>query len=156
MLNDLVNLIDFRCREKNLQLKIEVCEEIPDCLYGDDIRIRQILTNLLTNAVKYTQKGSVTMKADFEKKNRNIEGTGLGMNITKQLIAMMEGTLEVESVYGEGSVFRVLLPQKVVSFEPMGSFQKRYEDFVKQKKSYCPMFCAPEAKILIVDDNEVN
>ena len=193
MLNDLVNLIDFRCREKNLQLRLEVCENIPDCLFGDDIRIRQIVTNLLTNAVKYTQKGSVTLKADFEKKsedeiflsievqdtgigirredqeklfesfrrldeekNRNIEGTGLGMNITKQLIAMMDGTLDVESVYGEGSVFRVVLPQKVVSFEPMGNFQKRYEDFVKQKNSYCPMFCAPEAKILIVDDNEVN
>lgn len=193
LFNDLVNLIDFRCREKNLELHIEVCEEIPDLLYGDDIRIRQIVTNLLTNAVKYTKKGSVTLAADYEKKseeeillsievrdtgigirkedqeklfesfqrldeekNRNIEGTGLGMNITKQLIAMMDGTLEVESVYGEGSVFRVLLPQKVVSFEPMGNFEKCYEEFVKQKTSYCPLFCAPKAKILIVDDNEVN
>lgn len=120
-------------RSKNLQLRLEVCENIPDCLFGDDIRLRQIVTNLLTNAVKYTQKGSVTLKADFEKKsedeiflsievrdtgigirkedheklfesfrrldeekNRNIEGTGLGMNITKQLIAMMDG---IETVH---------------------------------------------------------
>ena len=112
-------------RSKNLQLRLEVCENIPDCLFGDDIRIRQIVTNLLTNAVKYTQKGSVTLKADFEKKsedeiflsievrdtgigirredqeklfesfrrldeekNRNIEGAGLEMNITKSLPPM--------------------------------------------------------------------
>lgn len=193
ILNDLVNLIDFRCREKNLELRLEVDQEIPENLFGDDIRIKQIITNLLTNAVKYTKEGSVTLEVGYakleeeeiqlriavkdtgigikeedreklfesfqrldEEKNREIEGTGLGMNITQRLIRMMNGTLEVESEYGKGSVFRVLIPQKVMDKEPVGDFKKRYEEFLKQKTQYCPQFCAPKAELLLVDDNEVN
>ena len=193
VLNDLVNLIDFRCREKNLELHLEVEKDIPENLFGDDIRIKQIVTNLLTNAVKYTKEGSVTLEVGYtrlgeeeiqlsiavkdtgigikeedkeklfesfrrldEEQNREIEGTGLGMNITQRLIQMMGGKLEVESTYGKGSVFCVLIPQKVMEWEPMGDFKKRYEEFLKQKTEYCPQFCAPEAEILLVDDNEVN
>lgn len=193
VLNDLVNLIDFRCKEKNLELNIHVEEKTPEELFGDDVRIKQIVTNLLTNAVKYTKEGSVTLSVDFEEQqqdtiilrievkdtgigireedreklfesfrrldeeqNREIEGTGLGMNITQRLIDMMDGKLEVESVYGEGSVFRVLLPQKVMSWDAIGDYQKRYEQFLKKKSSYQPKFCAPDARILLVDDNEIN
>ena len=193
VLNDLVNLIDFRCKEKSLELNIHVEEKTPEELFGDDVRIKQIVTNLLTNAVKYTKEGSVTLSVDFEEQqqdtiilrievkdtgigireedreklfesfrrldeeqNREIEGTGLGMNITQRLIDMMDGKLEVESVYGEGSVFRVLLPQKVMSWDAIGDYQKRYEQFLKKKSSYQPKFCAPDARILLVDDNEIN
>lgn len=193
MLNDLVNLIEFRCKEKHLELKVCVDETLPNELYGDDVRLKQIVTNLLTNAVKYTKKGSVTLKVDYEKvdethinlcikvidtgigirkedreklfesyrrldegKNRNIEGTGLGMNITRRFIDMMDGTLEVESVYGKGSEFCVKIPQEVLAWDETGDYQKRYQKFLKRERSYCPSFSAPEAVILIVDDNEIN
>lgn len=193
LLNDLVHMIDFRCKEKQLELNVHVNESLPNELFGDDVRIKQIMTNLLTNAVKYTKEGSVTLDIDYAKideghinlcvkvidtgigirredkeklfesytrleegKNRNIEGTGLGMNITRRFIGMMNGTLEVESVYGKGSEFCVKIPQEVLAWDAIGDYQERYRRFLKQKISYCASFSAPEAKILIVDDNEIN
>lgn len=192
VVNDTVNMLSLRFEEKGLELKINADPEIPSCLFGDEVRIRQILTNIMTNALKYTDSGSVTLTAGFEKqsedsvllilsvkdtgrgikeedreklfcgftrvdqvKNRNIEGTGLGLSITSRLVSMMNGTIEVESVYGEGSEFIVKLPQKIISAEPSGEFCTRTESAPDRRK-YRESFTAPEARILVTDDNRSN
>ena len=191
VLNDVVNMVEYRAERKGLDVIINVDEETPDCLIGDEVRIRQIIMNLLTNAVKYTEEGSVTLsvkgeavsagilltlavkdtgigihKEDMEnlfsgfqrldlQRNRNIEGTGLGLTITRRLADMMGGVISVDSRYGEGSVFTVTLPQKVASEEPIGTFipgvGKRPDG-----QRYRESFTAPGACVLVVDDNEMN
>ena len=91
-----------------------------------------------------------------EEKNRNIEGTGLGMNITMSLLKMMGGDMEVESEYQKGSVFTVIIPQKIVNSEPAGSFQKIQENNTWHKESRQGSFEAPEGRVLVVDDNKMN
>ncbi|MBO5514807.1 MAG: hypothetical protein J5963_01745, partial [Schwartzia sp.] len=157
VLNDLVNMVKTRAEKKGLELHVEASPELPTLLFGDEIRIKQVATNILTNAVKYTEKGSVTLRVSFEKaggqnirlrfavqdtgigikpedldklynaferieeaRNRTIEGTGLGMNITKRLLELMGSRLEVESVYGEGSTFSFTVEQRVVNWSPIG------------------------------------
>nr|MCR5717166.1 response regulator [Lachnospiraceae bacterium] len=61
LVRDLQIIIKARAQEKNLDLKIDVTESIPDKLYGDDVRLKQVILNLLTNAVKYTEQGSVRL-----------------------------------------------------------------------------------------------
>lgn len=193
ILNDALNMVRERAEKKGLILKVEADPEIPDSLYGDEIRIRQVLTNLLTNGVKYTNEGTVTLVVDFEEleknqimlniqvkdtgigikeedqkslfvafqrldqvNNRHIEGTGLGLPITGRLVEMMQGTICVDSVYGEGSCFSVSIPQKVISYEPMGDFKKKFQDSTRKRKGYHRSFVASEAKILVVDDNKMN
>lgn len=85
-----------------------------------------------------------------------MEGTGLGMNITKQLLNMMDSRLEVESVYGEGSVFSFHLKQKVVNWEPIGDFEKALKRSFANRKKYQESFIAPEARVLVVDDTKMN
>ena len=191
MINDVSNMIEFRAKEKGLEFIVDIDENIPSRLYGDDIRIRQIIVNLLTNAVKYTEKGSVTFsiqstkdadkcilyisvkdtgmgirKEDKEKlfeqysrldmeKNRNIEGTGLGMSITLQLLNLMNSNLKVNSVYGEGSEFYFYLTQPITNDTPIGSLQDRIKE-QKSSYNYGVSFIAPKAKILLVDDNYMN
>lgn len=191
MLNDLFNMFSLRTQEKGLKFDVIVDPKLPSKLYGDDIRIRQVLGNFLTNAVKYTEKGTVTLelagrtegenvvlhftvkdtgigiKQDnmsklflaFERfdeaKNRNIEGTGLGMNISAQLLKLMGADLKVESVYGKGSTFRFDLRQRIIDEEPIGSFQERARKAVREHV-YHASFTAPEGEILLVDDNRVN
>ena len=141
-------MILFKSQDKGLDFKIEIDESIPNELCGDEVRIRQILTNLLNNAVKYTSKGSVRLtlngtrldgrglllkfmvsdtgigikEEDIEKlftkferlemeQNSTVEGTGLGLVITKRLLEMMNGNISVESEYSKGSVFTVTIPQ---------------------------------------------
>ena len=192
-LHDLVTMISMRAQKKGLLLKTNVDKELPAILYGDEIRIKQIVMNILTNAVKYTEKGSVTLEVSGEKKdaehivllvkvkdtgigikeedigklfsaferieekrNRNIEGTGLGMNITTRLLAMMDSDLEVESVYGEGSVFSFKLLQKVVSWKAIGDFEASWKETVKNSRKQTGSFIAPGALILAVDDTPMN
>lgn len=191
LIHDVVNMLDMKARDKGLELNLSVDERIPSRLWGDDVRIRQVLVNLMTNAVKYTETGSVTLtvsavvhedtakltfrvedtgigirKEDIEKlyheferieeqRNRKIEGTGLGMNITTRLLERMGSKLEVESVYGKGSVFSFTLEQKIMSHEPMGDLVQRIKNQAASY-SYQPMFTAPEAHLLVVDDNAVN
>ena len=91
-----------------------------------------------------------------EKRNRNIEGTGLGLNLTKKLVEMMGGEIHAKSTYGEGSEFVVWIPQKVINSEPIGDFEKQYQHFVNNSDNHGQKFIAPDAQILIVDDVEIN
>ena len=191
-LYNVVNMMSLKAQNKDLELEVQVDEALPNLLEGDDIRIRQILVNLLNNAVKYTHEGKVTllvkkeswekntakirfvvkdtgigikeedMKKLFvaferieEKRNRNIEGTGLGINICVQLLEMMHSSLQVESEYGKGSTFSFVLEQKVTGDETVGEFdiQKKRALELSQYKA---VFTAPNAKVLVVDDNGMN
>lgn len=190
IVKNLVNMIKPRAQKKNLKFKVNVDKNIPNELFGDSVRIRQVAINFLTNAVKYTQVGSVTFNVGFEKrganeivlvfsvkdtgmgireedrkklftdfqrldmkKNKNIEGTGLGLAITYKLVQMMNGWITVDSVYGKGSTFTVKFPQKFFGNELVGEFS---EEVIAAQKKYQPSFIAPDVKILVVDDNEMN
>ncbi len=191
LIHDLINMTIQRAKDKNIKLEVEVDHEIPSRLFGDDVRIRQILTNILTNAVKYTQEGIVWLRvkshktdetvilrfevedtgigikeedlpklsAEFERieenRNRNIEGSGLGMSITIQLLELLGSRLQVESIYGKGSKFYFELEQKIIDPIPIGDFESRVHQ-IAQDYNYNTKFYAPDAKILIVDDNIVN
>ena len=195
VINDLVTMIQTRTDKKGLLLKLDFAEDIPKVLYGDEVRIKQVVTNILTNAVKYTEKGSVTFHIGYEKiannpdsvflnfsvadtgigikpedmaklfseferieekRNRNIEGTGLGMNITKRLLEMMGTSLKVESVYGEGSMFSFRLQQKVIKWEPLGDYEAAHRASLLSIKKYKEKFTAPDAHVLVVDDTPMN
>ena len=192
LIDDLVNMISEKARKKGLEFKTEIDSTLPQSLYGDDVRLRQIVTNILTNAVKYTHAGSVTLKISGkeidsdtfelkigvndtgigiraedmgklfqsfqrldEEKNRNIEGTGLGIAIVQKLLGMMDSRLEVFSEYGRGSEFSFKLRQKIIDKTPIGDFaarQRKNSDTVAEKK----FLIADGAKILAVDDNDMN
>jgi signal transduction histidine kinase/CheY-like chemotaxis protein len=193
LVNDLVNMISKRAKDKNLALNIDVDKTIPNLLFGDDVRLKQCILNLLTNAVKYTEKGSVTLKVKGEKsgsehinltisiidtgiglkeedlpklftafqrieesRNRTIEGTGLGLNIVQNLLGLMDTKLEVKSVYGEGSTFFFTVKQRVVDWTEVGDFNDLYKKSLLEIAKYKEGFHAPNAKILIVDDTELN
>ncbi len=193
LLNDLVSMIQKRASDKGLSLRVDADPAIPNLLHGDEIRIKQILTNLLTNAVKYTETGSITLRVAVEKtegdridlhisvrdtgigirqedipklfaaferieekRNRKIEGTGLGMSITHRLLSLMNSELMVESVYGGGSEFSFLLRQQIVGTEPMGNFAEAYRRSHARTWEYREKFTAPEARVLVVDDTDLN
>lgn len=193
VINDCYNMIFFKAQDKKLELELKVNPCLPAELFGDEVRIRQIINNLLSNAVKYTQKGTVTLTVDFkeraearidliiqvkdtgigirqedfeklfesfqrleEKRNRTIEGTGLGLNLTKRLTEMMGGTLTVESVYGEGSTFTARIPQEVRNSTQMGDFMERYQSRIVSAGQTKDGLTAPKARILVVDDVEMN
>ena len=195
IINDLVNVIQIRADEKQLSLFLEFDKNIPKILYGDEIRIKQIITNILTNAVKYTEKGSVTFSIGFkriedepdsvillvsikdtgigikpehmkklfmeferieEKRNRSIEGTGLGMAITQNLLYLMKSKLNVESIYGLGTKVSFELKQKVAKWEPLGDYEASYKANLKERKKYKEKFIAPQAQLLMIDDNSMN
>ena len=195
VINDLVNMIHTKAQDKGLQLILNVSREVPKFLHGDEIRIKQVITNILTNAVKYTEKGSVTFSINYEKlpeepdsvlldiavmdtgigikpedmrklfsefdrieeeRNRKVEGTGLGMSITKRLLEMMGASLEVESVYELGSKFSFKLKQTVVKWEALGNYEDAYMASIGRRTKYHETFRAPDANILVVDDTEMN
>ena len=91
-----------------------------------------------------------------QEKNRNIEGTGLGLAITNMLLNLMGGTIALKSVYGEGSTFTIVLPQTVMEDSPIGNLVERMQEAAVHDKQYVPSFTAPDADILVVDDNEMN
>jgi CheY-like chemotaxis protein len=91
-----------------------------------------------------------------EDKNRNIEGTGLGLNITMRLVKMMGGTIGVNSKYGEGTTFTAQMKQTVVDRTPIGDFAQNLTRMQTYKEEYKPVLIAPSAKVLVVDDNDMN
>ena len=192
LVGDLVNMIKDRAAKKGLELEVEVNDNIPNLLYGDEVRIKQCILNLLTNAVKYTNEGKVKLVVDYEnqdqdiilkvkvtdtgigikpedmsalftpfdrieeKKNRHIEGTGLGMSIVKKMLSLMDSELNVYSEYGKGSAFSFDLLQGVVDLQPVGDVAKRYNALQRDRSEYHQLFTAPDARILVVDDTEAN
>ena len=190
LLNDLNNIITPMTKEKKLDFNIKVDEKLPSGLLGDVGKVRQIIINLLNNAVKYTKQGEISLVVggdlsgekvdltvkvkdtgigikddnldklfmDFERvdleENRNIEGTGLGLAIVYRLLQHMGGDIKVSSKYGEGTEFVVRLPQGVADVTPIGDFQVKYESEGDTK--YTERFVAPDAKVLVVDDHEMN
>ncbi|MBQ3452190.1 MAG: response regulator, partial [Selenomonadaceae bacterium] len=194
LIDELVNMIYEKANKKNLSLITKIDPNLPKSLFGDDMRIKQVITNLLTNAVKYTKEGSVTLtmrgeiigednfilhvsvkdtgigirEEDIEKlfqsfirldeqKNKNIEGTGLGISIVKELLTMMNSRLEVESVYGKGSEFSFHLPQKIIDKTPVGIYGEHHAERKNKERVEPKNFIkAPSARILAVDDTSMN
>ena len=160
LVNDVISALNTRIGDKDIKLIINIDPHIPHKLYGDDVRIKQVLLNLASNAVKFTPSGYVILsisgvkknnkfhlqvsvkdtgigikKEDMHKlfglfeqldskRNRNIEGTGLGLRISKELLTLMKGTISVNSVYGEGSEFSFTVPQLIVRDTPCGTLTK--------------------------------
>nr|MCR5587129.1 response regulator [Lachnospiraceae bacterium] len=191
-IHDLVNTISQRADDKGLRFEVDVDENLPCAMIGDNVRVAQVIMNLLTNAVKYTEKGYIRfsirlleMKNDkvkffvsvkdtgigikeedtvklfesFERldeiRNHDIEGTGLGISIVTSLLNMMGSSLKVDSTYGVGSEFSFDLEQKVADSSPIGNLNERLKNRNRRIKKD-DLFVAPNARILVVDDNEMN
>ena len=184
VISDVKNILSTRIGDKDLRLKVMLNDDIPPYLYGDDLRLRQILINLGNNAIKFTEKGSVTLEVDYEacergivllvsvkdtgigikpedqkklfqsfqqvdgQRNRSIEGTGLGLSICKAFVSMMGGEISVTSEYGKGSEFSFRLPQQIG--------EKPSDEPKTASSGEIVLFTAPDAKVMIVDDNLVN
>lgn len=192
MITYLINSISERAKAKKLEFIVNADPGLPSGLLGDETRVNQVIVNLLTNAVKYTHEGSVTLTVNevdrtdervqlkvevkdtgigikenemdrlfesFERldvvRNRNIEGTGLGMSITTKLLHLMDSELKVESVYGEGSAFSFEIWQGIVDDTPLGDINTVPAE-ENTFNIYQETFHAPDAHILIVDDTKMN
>lgn len=187
MLYDTCNIIRFRAIEKKLDFELITDPTLPARLIGDEKRINQILINLLSNSVKYTKIGGITLDVSWNKdndnpiltflvidtgigirkddipflftayqqvdeaKNHNIEGTGLGLSIVSALTDEMNGNVEVVSEYGQGSTFKVNIPQKMKEYEPI----PRSEEYLGEEYPALP-FSYSYTRVLIVDDMSVN
>ncbi len=192
MVDTLIHSIEQRAVDKGLTFEAHIDPELPCVLYGDDMRLSQVIINLLTNAVKYTPEGRVDLymnkiranadavligvkvkdtgmgikKEDIgklfesftrldETRNRSIEGTGLGMAIVTKLLEMMHSNLSVESEYGKGSEFSFEVQQSILDPEPLGEYKKKAREMSGQRSEETYLY-APEARLLVVDDNDLN
>lgn len=192
VIHDTVTVFGLRAKEKDLYLHIHVDEKLPAMYRGDSLRLRQIINNIMSNAIKYTREGGINFSVTGyqeedsevlhfeikdtgagireedlhrlfeaferidEKINRNIEGTGLGMAITANLLHMMDSNLQVRSVYGQGSTFYFDLKQRVKDWTPIGHFQVKDKKSADNSKEQQFTFLAPSVHILLVDDNAMN
>jgi signal transduction histidine kinase/DNA-binding NarL/FixJ family response regulator len=198
LISDTVQLNVIRIGSKLIDFKLDIDETIPLYLWGDEKRVRQILNNLLSNAFKYTQEGTVSLRIQWTpagmegtmtfvvqdtgqgikegdlgklfsqygqlntRANRNIEGTGLGLSITKKLAELMDGTIEVKSVFGKGSAFTVTIHQKLNNPAPIGKkiadglrkFHFAEYRLEREKQRFRKQY--PDGRILVVDDVETN
>ena len=192
LFSELANTLRINAREKQLDTELIFEPSIPKVLFGDEVRIRQVLQNILSNAVKYTEHGSIQFAVSIEKKeedyvhlhfvvtdtgigireedmdklfhsferldekrNANIQGTGLGMSICQQLLLMFGSEMHIESTYGKGSTFSFTLALKIIDAVPMGLIQTEVNSS-KSSKRYQPQLLASNATILVVDDNKLN
>ncbi|MCR4780291.1 MAG: response regulator [Ruminiclostridium sp.] len=190
LIRSVVSMIRVRASQKGLTFETDVDENLPKRLYGDAGKIKQIVLNLLTNAVKYTEKGGFVLKVsgerdgekcamrvsvkdtgigvkpeDMEKlftayerldeeKNSGIQGTGLGLDISRRFAELMDGKLWCESVYGEGSEFILTFTQGIVDGESIGGFTEHSTE--RGRGGYKALFTAPDARVLVTDDNPMN
>ncbi len=189
IVNEVVDNTSRGLNRKAVVMKLEITPDMPYTLHGDSARIRQVLNNVISNAVKFTKQGSININVDFKakndrkidlmirvadtgigimkqdyerifesfsqinsKRNREVEGTGLGLAITQRLVTLMDGTIEVESEYGVGSVFKICIPQDI-AVTPES--KDRYIPLQSKPVGERPLV-APKAKVLVVDDNSVN
>ena len=192
---DVISLIQIRLANSEVRLDYENGENIPSILYGDAIRIKQILINILGNSVKFTKKGFIKLRIDCEKqedkkckiifkvidtgigikeedysklfeafsqvdakKNKLVKGTGLGLAITKNLCELMNGSVAVESTYGEGTTFTLTIEQGIINETPIILTEYLEKKVVRETKVFCPTASEDMAgqRILVVDDNETN
>ncbi len=114
------------------------------------------LVNMVQKKAEDLDKLFVAFERIEEKRNRNIEGTGLGMTIVQRFLGMMGSHLEVTSEYGKGSVFSFDLEQKVVKWDAIGDFEETYRRSLSERINYREKFTAPDARVLVVDDTPVN
>ena len=191
MLEGIIDIISIQAGKKKIDFVYNISSDLPAKLYGDDVRISQIIMNLLSNAIKYTSEGSVTLTVKkvhdgeesaeifvsvkdtgmgikeedlsklfnaFERfeevKNHSIQGSGLGLNIVSYFLQMMNSNLEVDSEYGKGSDFSFVITQTIVDETPIETFDSKVQN--NENYEYQALFTAPDAKILVVDDNEIN
>lgn len=191
LFNDTMVIIAQIIKEKNLHFEMHIDENIPHQMYGDAMRLREILLNLLNNAVKYTNEGTISFSAkvvresddwvhlefrvkdtgigikeeDLDKlfnqfeqldveRNKGIEGTGLGLNIVKELLNLMQGTIEVNSQYEKGSEFIITIPQKKIGDSKIQKLQWDMDELLEEPERI--EFYAEQAKVLVVDDNQLN
>ncbi len=190
LVDEVLNMMDVVASQRGLALKREFDMTMPCRYLGDEGRVKQILINILNNALKFTKQGYVALSVAGErgetaeterlifriedtgcgireedvkeifdnfkqvdsKRNRMVEGTGLGLSITKHLVELMQGTIKVESVYGEGTVFTVEIPQKIVDSRPLSEVSEA----AVSKEEKLGSFTAENCKVLVVDDNAVN
>ena len=190
LINDVITIINMRLQDKPVELTTAIDQALPKTLYADEVRLKQILINLLGNAVKFTEEGSIGLEIGYEKtddrhcrlkikvsdsgigiktedlenifssftqvdtkKNRAVEGTGLGLAISRRLIEMMGGSISVESIYGQGTVFSFDVIALVESWDAIGALHETSDPMLNP---YQITFTAKEAKVLLVDDNEMN
>jgi len=198
LINDAMQINIVRVGSKPIELILDIDETLPSRMFGDELRLKQILNNLLSNGIKYTEEGFVKLSInhkvdkddiflrfviedtgqgmkpeDMEKMfteytrfnedaNRTTEGAGIGLTITKKLVEMMNGTIEVTSEYGKGSVFTVTVLQKSVDCEPVGAeLADNLRNFTfSGEKQFCKMQIIrepmPYGRVLVVDDVETN
>ncbi len=191
LISDSIEMISSRAETKGLKVNVSIGKDVPRYLFGDSVRVGQCIINILTNAVKYTEKGSISLNIElksrdrrmarilvsvkdtgigireedlkrlfgaFERidleRNRTVEGTGLGMNIVHSLLERMGSKLIVKSKYGEGSEFSFELDQGVISDETVGDINGAAKESVDEV--YKRSFVAPNARILVVDDAQIN
>ena len=188
LMEDIIPLFRINAEGKNLFFSAEIDDELPGFVEGDEVRIRQIITNIVNNAIKYTKEGSVVMTVSgrtgedeviydiavrdtgigireenlahlfdsFERvdsaETHYIEGTGLGLAIVKNLLDLMGGSIEVESVYGEGSVFTAHIPQKLLSDEKIKEYKPATGPMLSESRHHY----FRNARVLVVDDNMTN
>ena len=198
LINDAITLNIMRIDEKPIQFELTVDETIPARLFGDDLKVKQIFNNILSNAFKYTNSGKVQWHLSWEKSNddiwlvssvkdtgigikpedmsklflnysqvdmdshRKIEGTGLGLALTKRMVEMMEGEINVDSTYGAGSTFSFRIKQGFVTETPIGRkvtkslMEFQYIDQKKHLHSKLVRVHLPYARVLVVDDVPTN
>lgn len=191
LLTDIISMVKTRTEfEERLEFQCEVSESVPDKLYGDQIRLKQVIINLITNAAKYTDEGSVKLSVfgklhdgqvhllisvrdtgiglkeeDLsklserfvrfdEQRNHSVEGTGIGLNLVNSILGLMDSELHVVSKYGEGSEFYFEVEQDVVDETPVGQIDLEVKE--AEDEEYQVLFTAPDARVLVVDDNAMN